>query len=92
GVRMAMGAQRSDVHRMVLSRGMWLVGAGVGAGLAAALGVTRFLETFLFGVKPYDGVTLAGAIVLFALVAAAACWAPARRAMRVDPLKALHYE
>ncbi|HUJ40347.1 MAG TPA: ABC transporter permease, partial [Candidatus Acidoferrales bacterium] len=47
GVRMAMGAQRSDVHRMVLSRGMWLVGAGVGAGLAAALGVTRFLETFL---------------------------------------------
>ena len=92
GVRMAMGAQRRDVHRLVISRGMWMVGTGVAIGLAAALVVTRFLETFLFGVKPYDAVTLAGAVILFALVTAAACWAPAQRATRVDPLKALHYE
>ena len=92
GVRMAMGAQRRDVHRMVLSRGMWLVGAGVSFGLVSALAVTRFLQNFLFGVKPYDAATLLGAVLLFALVAALACWAPAQRATRVDPLKALHYE
>jgi len=92
GVRMAMGAQRGDVHRLVLSRGMWLVGAGVAIGLAGAFWITRFLAAFLFGVTPHDPATLLAATLLFAAVSAAACWLPASRATRVDPLAALHYE
>jgi len=92
GVRMAMGAQRGDVHRLILSRGMGLVAAGVGIGVAAAFATGRFLATFLFGVTAHDLATLVVAALLFAAVAAAACWAPARRATRVDPLHALRYE
>ena len=92
GLRMAIGAQQSDVQWMILGRGMWLVGVGVATGLAASLGATRTLESFLYQVKPYDAATLAGATLLFAAVAAFACWVPARRATRIDPLTALRYE
>jgi putative ABC transport system permease protein len=92
GVRMAMGAQRGDVQRLILSRGMALVAAGVGIGVATAFATARYLATFLFGVTAHDPATLVAAALLFAAVAAAACWAPARRATRVDPLHALRYE
>ena len=92
GVRMAMGALPRDVLRLILSRGMSLVVVGVVLGLAAAFAATRYLNSFLFGVQPYDAATMTGATVLFALVAAVACWLPARRATRIDPLRALHYE
>jgi len=92
GVRMAMGAQRRDVHRLILSRGMGLVAAGVGIGMVTSFATARFLATFLFGVTAHDPATLVAVALLFAAVAAAACWAPARRATRVDPLHALRYE
>ena len=92
GVRMAMGAQRRDVHRLILSRGMGLVAAGVGIGMVTSFATARFLATFLFGVTAHDPATLAATALLFAAVAAADCWAPARRATRVDPLHALRYE
>ncbi|HKM91890.1 MAG TPA: ABC transporter permease [Candidatus Acidoferrales bacterium] len=92
GVRMAMGAQRWDVQRLILSRGMGLVAAGVGIGVVTAFATGKFLATFLFGVTAHDPATLAAAALLFGAVAAVACWAPARRATRVDPLHALRYE
>ncbi|HLW97505.1 MAG TPA: ABC transporter permease [Candidatus Acidoferrales bacterium] len=95
GIRMALGAQPSQILRLIVSRGMGLVAAGVALGLAGALILTRVMQSFtafLFGVKPNDPVTLVGVTILFALVAATACWLPAWRASRVDPLVALRYE
>jgi putative ABC transport system permease protein len=95
GIRLALGAQRGDILRRMIGRGMLLVGAGVALGIAGALALTRFLvsfASFLFGVKAYDPVTLLSVTVLFAVVAALACWLPAWRASRVDPLVALRYE
>ncbi len=95
GIRLALGAQRESILRLIVGKGMFLVGAGVALGVAGALALTRVLvsfSAFLFGVKAYDPVTLAGVTLLFAAVAAIACWLPARRASRVDPLVALRYE
>ncbi len=92
GIRMALGAQRRDVLRLVVGRGIALAVAGVAIGIACALGVTRFLETLLFGVKPIDPLTFISVAILLLVVALAACWIPARRAMRVDPMVALRYE
>jgi predicted permease len=92
GVRVALGAQRSDVIRLVLGGGLSLVCAGVVLGLAASLGLTRVMESFLYGVKPTDALTFAAASVLLLAVAALAAWIPARRAAGVDPLIALRYE
>jgi ABC-type antimicrobial peptide transport system permease subunit len=92
GVRVALGAQRSDVIRLVLSRGLSFVCAGVVFGLAASLGLTRVMESFLYGVKPTDALTFAVASVLLVAVAALAAWIPARRTAGVDPLIALRYE
>jgi putative ABC transport system permease protein len=92
GIRMALGAQRNDVLRMVLEQGGKLTALGVGIGVFAALGLTSLMRSLLFGVRFTDPVTFAIVIFLLAVVALAACYIPARRAIRVDPMVALRYE
>ncbi len=92
GIRIAMGAQRRDVLRMVMGQGMWLVGLGSGMGLLLAAAGSRLLQRLLFGVPPLDPVTFGGAAVLFAVIGLAACYIPARRATRIDATEALRYE
>ncbi len=92
GIRIALGAQRSDVFRLVIGHGMALAGAGLALGLIAAAGLTRYLSSMLFHVKAFDPITYAGVTVLLGAVALLACYIPARRATRVDPLVALRYE
>jgi putative ABC transport system permease protein len=92
GIRMALGAQRRDVLKLVLNQGLSLTLVGIGAGLLTALALTRFLGTLLYGVSATDPLDFAGVAVLFAVVALAACYMPARRAMRIEPLMALRDE
>ncbi len=92
GIRMALGAERGDIFRLVIGQGMVVAGAGLLIGSAAAAGLARFLKTLLFGVTMYDPITYAGVALVLAAVAALACYIPARRATRVDPLVALRYE
>jgi predicted permease len=92
GIRMAIGAQSRNVVKLVLGKALVLVAIGAIAGLAASVGVTRFLKTFLFGVQAVDPATLLAVSLLLVLVALAACYIPVRRATRVDPLVALRYE
>jgi predicted permease len=92
GIRMAMGADRTDVMSMVLRQGMTLVGIGSALGLMLAAGASRLLTRLLFGIPPLDPLTYGGAAVLFATIGLAACYLPARRATRIDPLVALRYE
>jgi predicted permease len=92
GVRMALGAQRPDILRLVLRQGLLLIVVGLALGLAGSLGVTRFLKTMLFGVTPTDPLTFAAVPALLFVVALAACYLPARRATKVDPIQALRYE
>ncbi len=92
GVRVALGAQRRDVVRLVLSSGMTLVGVGVLAGLGVSLAATRFLGTLVFGVSPTDPLTFATASAVLMLVAILAHWFPVRRALRIDPATALRAE
>jgi predicted permease len=92
GVRMALGAQRSAVLALVLRNGLKLAGAGIVLGLVGAMILTQLLRSLLFGVGPIDPVTFAAVPLLLVAVALLACWMPARRAARVDPLEALRYE
>jgi putative ABC transport system permease protein len=92
GVRMALGAQRLDVLKLVVKRGIVLGIVGVAAGVAAAFGLTRLISTLLFEVTATDTVTFVAVSVGLFLVTLLACYIPARRATRVDPLKALRYE
>ncbi|MGH9405499.1 MAG: ABC transporter permease [Terriglobia bacterium] len=92
GIRMALGARRNDILRMVLGNGIKLVIVGAGAGIGAALILTRFLQSMLFGVQPADPGTFAAVALVLLIVAFLATYIPARRATKVDPMVALRYE
>jgi ABC-type antimicrobial peptide transport system permease subunit len=92
GIRLALGAQRRGILRMVLRQGLGLAVAGAVVGLFCALIVSRLMAGLLYGVRPTDPLTFVGVAVLFILVALFACYVPARRAIRVDPMIALRYE
>jgi putative ABC transport system permease protein len=92
GIRVALGAQRTDVLRLVINQGMVFVGSGVAAGLVGSVGLTRLMSALLFGVSPTDVGTFASVAFLLACIALLACWIPARRATRLDPVIALRSE
>ena len=92
GIRLALGAQVSDVLKMILGQGMAVIGVGLVLGLVAAFGLMRLLRSLLFGVGENDPVTFVAITVVLFVVALLACYIPARRATKVDPLEALRYE
>ncbi len=92
GIRLALGASQRDVVGMIMTQGIAMTAAGLGLGLGGALVLSRYLSTLLYGIRPTDAITFAGVALILASVALAACYVPARRAMRVDPIVALRYE
>ncbi len=89
---MALGAQTRDVLALILKQGLKLTLIGIGLGLLAAVVLTRWMESLLFGVRPTDALTFGAIALLLAIAALAACWFPARRATRVDPMTVLRNE
>ena len=92
GIRVALGAQRRDILRLILGQGIKAVLGGIGIGIIAGLALTRLMASLLYGVKPTDALTFAIVGAMLLAVAIAACYIPARRAMGVDPLTALRHE
>jgi len=92
GIRLALGAQRRDVLRLILGQGSTMALIGVAIGLVASVGLMRLMGKLLYGISAYDPVTFAGVALLLSMVAVAACYVPAHRAMRIDPMQALRYE
>jgi putative ABC transport system permease protein len=92
GIRMALGAERGDVMRLLLRQGMVLAGLGIGMGIAGSLGLTRLLESYLYRVQPTDPIALSSTALLLGAVAMLASYIPARRATKVDPVIALRHE
>jgi putative ABC transport system permease protein len=92
GIRMTFGAQRGDMFALVLKQGLGVAAIGGVVGIAAAAGATRLLSSLLFGVRPGDPLTLVAVSVILLACALIACYIPARRATRVDPMVALRYE
>jgi len=92
GIRIALGARRSDVQKLVIGQGMAAALLGAGAGLAAAIFLTRLMRNLLYGVGPNDPATFAEVPLLLTAVALVSCWIPARRAMRIDPLEAIRHD
>jgi putative ABC transport system permease protein len=92
GIRMALGANARDVLRLIARQGMTLVLIGMAIGLAAAFALTQLLKSLLFGVSATDAVTFTLVPLLMAAIALLACWIPARRATKVDPIVALRFE
>jgi putative ABC transport system permease protein len=92
GIRMALGAKVSDLRIMVLQQGMAPIAVGLGAGLGISLFAGRLIQGFLYGVTTFDPVTVACVVLVVSLVGLAACYVPARRATKIDPIVALRYE
>jgi len=92
GIRLALGAQPGQVRGMILRESTWLALAGIVAGVGAALALTRLVKTMLYGIQPYDPITMTGGVLILLSVALAASWIPARRAAGVQPMEALRHE
>jgi ABC-type antimicrobial peptide transport system permease subunit len=92
GIRLALGAQPGQVRGMILRESTWLAAAGIAVGTAAALGLTRLVQSMLYGIRADDPLTLSAGIALLLMVALAATWIPARRAACVQPMEALRHE
>jgi putative ABC transport system permease protein len=92
GLRIALGAQKRDIVKLILSHGLTMAASGVAIGIATALGVMRLLSSLLYGIRADDPATLIGVSVALIALALLACYLPARRAMRADPMETLRYE
>jgi ABC-type antimicrobial peptide transport system permease subunit len=92
GVRVALGAGGRDVLQLILRRGVILIGIGIVLGLGASFAITRVIQAVLWGVTPTDPITFAGALAALSAAGFLACYIPARRALRIDPVIALRYE
>lgn len=92
GVRLAVGAQPSQVRALILKESTWLAVAGIAVGAITAFGLCRLVRSMLYGIRPDDPATLVAGILILLSVAVAASWIPARRAARLDPMEALRHE